>query len=102
MNAFMKGLLNYCTICAIVSAVALAFCEIRKRIVYTKEERIQNKKDFNYQFSRDPSMQLLAHLLGAHTAIETVNCVLILGTFIPGVNLWMWKTMFSPIKKEDK
>ena len=101
MNSFMKGLLNYCTVCTIISIAALLFCEIRKRIVFTKEEREQHLKELEEAYASDPGMQLLGKLLGASTGKDTAYCCLIIGTYIPGVNALMWKTLLSPLKDEE-
>ena len=101
MIAFMKGLLNYCTVCTLISIAALLFCEIRKRIVFTKEERKQHLKELEEAYARDPGMQLLGRLLGASTGKDAAYCCIIIGTYIPGVNALMWKTLFSPLKDEE-
>lgn len=103
MAAFGKGLMYYMLMCTDVSAILWIINDILMFVMFTKEQRKKIDDEETEEVRKDESCRMLSSMLGCKTDEQLALVLLILGTYIPGLNVLFWKGMLlGPFEKKAK
>ena len=103
MAAFGRGLMYYMLMCTDVSAILWILSDILTFVLFSKEQREELEKKDTEEMHNDSNYNLLMSMFGFTSDNQMAIFLLILGTYVPGLNVIFWKgILLGPFEKRKK
>lgn len=103
MAAFGRSLMYYMLMCTNVSAILWILSDILTFVLFSKEQREELEKKDTEEMHNDSNYNLLMSMFGCTSDNQMAIILLILGTYVPGINVMYWKEiLLGPFEKRKK